>query len=143
MKKNKNRVNKWEEYRNTLESEEGIHFSIINSSDELKKMFNSIDFNIVEAYEKNNHNLHYLKDNISISVKKEQKKINDILKKIENIESSKQPKNIVMKDFNSHKYDELLNENFLEFLDKEKIEKEDDNIDTTSLKINKINIVEN
>ena len=41
-----------------------------------------VNFDIVEAYEKNNHNLHYLKENISISVKKEQKKINDILKKI-------------------------------------------------------------
>lgn len=143
MKKNKNRVNKWKEYRNTLESEEGIHFSIVNSSDELKKLFKSINFDIVEAYEKNNHNLHYLKENISISVKKEQKKINDILKKIENIDSSKQHKNIAMKNYNSHKYDELLKENFLEFIDKEKIKKEDDNIDTTNLKINKINIVEN
>lgn len=143
MKKNKNRVNKWKEYRNTMESEEGIHFSIVNSSDELKKLFNSINFDIVEAYEKNNHNLHYLKENISISVKKEQKKINDILKKIENIESSKQNKNIAMKNFNSHKYDELLKENFLEFIDKDKIKKEDDNIDITNLKINKINIVEN
>ena len=95
MKKNKNRVNKWKEYRNTMESEEGIHFSIVNSSDELKKLFNSINFDIVEAYEKNNHSLHYLK------------------------------------------------ENFLEFIDKDKIKKEDDNIDITNLKINKINIVEN
>ncbi len=135
------RIDKWREYREEIDSNKNIHFSIVNSDDELKQLFDSINFNIVDSYKKAgyviNNKSYYHSNNKS---KNEIKNIKSILRNIEENENMITKKNL-NKDFNSHKYDEIINNYFLEFIDRKEWENKE-NQETIDLKINKINIVE-
>ncbi|WP_022935350.1 hypothetical protein ACJA28_01580 [Mesomycoplasma moatsii] len=136
----KSRINKWRKYREEIDSNENIHFSIVNTDEELKEMFKSIDFDIESAYKKSGY--YSKKNNYNVLNKRfeEKKEIEKLLNFIEQNESPKN-NNKQTKDFNSHKNDSIINEHFLEFVAREDLE---DKIDqgTTDLKINRINIVE-
>lgn len=139
MDKN-SRINKWRKYREEIDTNESIHFSIVNTDKELKKMLDSIDFDIEKEYEKIGFQGTSSKESTikkQINEKKEIENILSIIEKNETIQTS----NRLIKEFNSHKYDEIINTNFLEFLDKEQLKNQQDQ-ETTDLKINRINITE-
>ncbi len=139
--KEKTRISKWRKYREEIDSNENIHFSIVNTDKELKSLLKSIDFNIQNEYQKAGYisNTSILGDKLSKN--NEKKKVQTIIEIIEKSENNNQDNNFLNTDFSSHKYDSIIEEDFKEFMDKQNLE--NNNQETTNLKINKINIVDN
>lgn len=137
MSEKLSRISKWRKYREAIDSNESIHFSIANTDKEIKELLESINFNIEEHYDKFGFTNSELKEPTKKKIRNEIKEIETILSTIEKNETVK-TKDKLVKDFNSHKYDEIINTNFLEFLDKEELDLQSQ--ETTDLKINKINI---
>ncbi len=135
------RVNKWKEYRLEIDSNENLDFSIINSNLELKKMFSMIEFDYKESFIKSGYkkkllvNEYYKSENII-----DQKEINKIINAIEKNEMGFESKIL---DFNSHNNDSIIKLNFREFITDENNLESFSNQETTDLKINQINILEN
>lgn len=142
MDNKKTRIHKWEAYRQDIESNENIDFSIINSDKELKKMLKSIKLDVNEEYSKKGYYSQSDDKVINNNYLLESDQINDVLKIIEDNENVEN-KNKIDEEYNSHKYDELLKSNFEEFIDnKDSLNISQDNKETTELKINKISIEE-
>lgn len=141
MSSAKSRINKWRKYREEIDSNSTIHFSILNSDQELKKMFESIDFDVIDAYNKAGYLPSFYQNVERKSHTKEKKEVENILRIIEQNETINEKSHII-KEFNSHKYDEIINNFFPEFLDKDDLENQEKQ-ETTDLKINKINIIDN
>ncbi|MBD5422933.1 MAG: hypothetical protein HDR43_00290 [Mycoplasma sp.] len=140
---NKNsRFNKWRKYRQDIDSCENLDFSIVNSNSELKDMFASINFDIESAYIKSGYKVSLLSNehykSSKITHRQEINKIINIIEKNE-INNERNYENNI--NLNSHKNDEIINKYFQEFIDKKELE-EQNNQETTNLKISKINIVE-
>ena len=135
----KTRINKWRKYREEIDSNENIHFSIVNSDEELKKLFKSINFNIESSYKKNGFVSKSRKINKNNKMD-EKLEIESIINQIDRNENVKS-KNTLAKDFSSHKNDNLIREMFYEFIDKNDLNQKEDQ-ETTDLKIKKININE-
>lgn len=142
MNKQKSRIIKWAKYRENIDTNESLHFSIINSDPNLKKMFEYINFNIEKSYESVGYKTK-VKTNKNINLyKKNENEINNILIKIENNETYNSDENKKNNDdLNSHKYDKLLNDYFPEFLENDQIENIEDQ-ETTDIKISNIKITE-
>ena len=135
------RVNKWREYRLEIDSNENLDFSIINSDSELKNMFQLIGFDYKENFIKSGYkkklfvNEYYKSENIN-----DQKEINKIINTIEKNEMTFETN---ISDFNSHNNDSTIKLNFREFITDENNLESLTNQETTDLKINQINIMEN
>lgn len=135
------RVNKWKEYRLEIDSNENLDFSIINSNLELKTMFEHIGFDYKKDFVKSGYKKKILFDEYYKSKNTiNQKEINRIINSIEKNEMV-QDKHIL--DFNSHINDSIIKANFREFITDENNLESLTNQETTDLKINQINIMEN
>ena len=141
MDRNSSRINKYRKYREQIDSNENIHLSIINSDKELKELFESINFNVEQAY-KLSGSLNSNYDFKNIKKINETKELNEILEDISSNSDSSSNKSIEPSQFNSHKNDALMKEYFVEFINKEELQFEE-NQETTDLKIKKINIIDN
>ncbi len=138
------RVNKWKEYRLEIDSNNNLDFSIINSNDELKKMFQLINFDYEDSFIKSGYkkklsiNEHYKSENII-----NQKEIDKIINVIEKNEIIIEYRNKDYNHYNQHINDDIIKKYFREFTTDNIELKNLINQETTDLKINQINIVEN
>lgn len=139
--KKETRIEKWRKYRQELDSVESLDFSIINSDSELKNIFNSINFNIEEAYIRSGYKTNlYVDEHYKSSKTIHRQEINDILNKIEKNERVQSKNNLDNYDFSSHANDQIINDNFKEFVDQEQIDDKNELVETTSLKIKRFKV---
>lgn len=139
--KKQTRIEKWRKYRQELDSVESLDFSIINSDPELKNIFNSIHFNIEEAYIRSGYKTNlYVDEHYKSSKTIHRQEINDILNKIEKNENVQSKNNFDSYDFNSHLNDQIINDHFKEFVDQEQMDDKHEAIETTSLKIKRVKV---
>lgn len=139
MKREK-RLEKWRKYRQELDSVESLDFSIVNSDEELKKIFTSIDFDIEKAYIRSGYKTNlFIDEHYKSSKIIHRQEINEIINRIEKNENLNSFNNLDNIDFNSHKNDQIINEDFKEFLDDEQM-KQNNEIETTDLKIKRVKV---
>lgn len=131
--KENTRINKWKSYRKNILENNNIEESIINEDIEIKEIINEIDFDINELFDKNESDLKSKKSN-SYKQEIDSKTIDEFLEQIHRNEIMKTNEQI-FNDFNSHKYDINILDNFSEF-------QSDDFSDTatTDLRIKKISL---
>ena len=108
------RVSKWKKYRTTILENHNIKEAIINSDPEIKKILKQINFDFQELEPQRIFKSEVDK-NKSYENEVENYLINDLLEQMNKIDNSKPPLQNE-RDFNSHQYDQTIEEFFPEFM---------------------------
>ena len=108
------RVSKWKKYRTTILENHNIKEAIINSDPEIKKILKQINFDFQELEPQRIFKSEVDK-NKSYENEVENYLINELLEQMNKIDNSKPPLQNE-RDFNSHQYDQTIEEFFPEFM---------------------------